>query len=100
MHAGYPMIENTIALMQQYPQVYAETGVLQTVMTTEGYETLLKQFIDAGLGKRLMYGTDQMIWPSMIDHSLDLVEKTKVMTREEKRDFLYNNAVRFFRLEE
>lgn len=98
MHAGMPMFDRTIALMQQYPQVYAGTGVLQAVMTRAGYESFLKKMIDAGLGKRLMYGTDQMIWPDMIERSLSLVEESEALTKAEKRDILYNNAVRFFRL--
>ncbi len=100
MHSGFPQIENTIALMQQYPQVYAETGVMQTVMTKEGYEDFLRRMINAGLEKRLMYGTDQMAWPDMIPRSLKLVEDTDVLTPEQKRNFLYHNAVRFFRLDE
>ncbi len=100
MHAGMPQFERTFALMQQFPHVYAETGVMQTVMTRGGYEEFLRRAIDAGLGKRIMYGTDQMIWPGMISRSLDLVEATDALTPEQKRDFLYNNAVRFFRLDD
>lgn len=100
MHAGLPQFDRTIALMQQYPQVYAGTGVLQAVMTKEGYESFLERMIEAGLGKRLMYGTDQMIWPGMIERSLRRVEESKVLTKAQKRDILYNNAARFFRLEE
>lgn len=99
MHAGMPMFDRTIALMQQYPQVYAGTGVLQAVMTRAGYEAFLKKMVDAGLEKRLMYGTDQMIWPEMIERSLQLVEESKVLTPTQKRNILYNNAARFFRLE-
>lgn len=99
MHAGLPMFDRTIALMHQYPQVYAGTGVLQAVMTRSGYEAFLKKMVDAGLEKRLMYGTDQMIWPGMIERSLSLVEESEVLTPAQKRDILYNNAARFLRLD-
>ena len=99
MHAGMPFLDNIVALMQVYPQVYAGSGVLQAVLSKEAYDAFLERMVRAGLGKRIMYGTDQMIWPGMIDQSVKLVEETTALTPEQKRDFLYNNAVRFFRLE-
>jgi len=99
MHSGYPQIERTIALMQTYPQVYADTGMLQAILTRDGYDTFLERMFNAGLGKRLMYGTDQIIWPEMILYSLEVVESSTVLTHAQKRDLLYNNAARFFRLD-
>ncbi len=99
MHAGMPFLDNIVALMQVYPQVYAGTGVLQAVLSRADYDAFLERMVRAGLAKRIMYGTDQMIWPGMIDRSVELVEETTVLTPGQKRDFLYNNAVRFFRLD-
>lgn len=98
MHAGAPFFDNIVALMQVYPQLYAGSGVLQTIMSEADYKSFLGRIVAAGLGKRIMYGTDQMIWPGMIERSLKVVEDTDALTSEQKRDFLYNNAVRFFRL--
>ncbi len=99
MHAGVPFIDRSIALMQTYPHVYAGTGVLQAMMTRAAYEDMLRRFVDAGLGKRLMYGTDQMAWPEMIGRSIERVLESEVLSDEQKRDILYNNAARFLRLE-
>ena len=100
MHAGVPFIDRTIALMQTYPHVYAGTGILQAMMTRAAYEDMLRRFIDAGLGKRLMYGTDQMAWPDMIGRSIELVLASEVLSESQKRDILYNNAARFLRLDD
>jgi uncharacterized protein len=100
MHAGYPQIERTISLMLQYPQVYADTGMLQALLTRGAYDAFLRRMFDAGLGKRLMYGTDQIVWPEMIERSLEMVANTDQLTDTEKRDLLYNNAARFFRIDE
>ena len=99
MHAGMPFIDRSIALMQTYPHVYADTGVLQSTMTRAAYEHMLRRFIDAGLGKRLMYGTDQMAWPEMIGRSIERVLESEVLDDQQKRDILYNNAARFLRLD-
>lgn len=98
MHAGYPQIERTVALMQQYPQVYADTGILQALLSRPAYDRFLKRMFDAGLGKRLMYGTDQIIWPQSVRYSLEVVEDSKAISSEQKRDLLFNNAARFLRL--
>lgn len=98
MHSGAPFFDNIVALMQVYPQLYAGTGVLQAIMSEADYGAFLERMVDAGLGKRIMYGTDQMIWPGMIERSLNVVGRTKALTPEQKQDFLYNNAARFFRI--
>jgi predicted TIM-barrel fold metal-dependent hydrolase len=100
MHSGYPQVERTIALMQAYPQVYSDTGMLHAIMTKRGYEDFLSRMFDSGLGKRLMFGTDQIIWPNMIEIAIEMVESSRVLNDVQKRDLLYNNAARFFRIDE
>ena len=53
----------------------------------------------AGLGKRLMFGSDQMRWPEKIDEAIEAIDEVNYLTAEQKRDILYNNAARFLRLE-
>lgn len=100
MHSGYPQIERTIALMQAYPQVYSDTGMLHAILTKRGYEDFLARMFDAGLGKRLMFGTDQIIWPDMIGIAIEMIESSDVLSATQKRDLLYNNAANFFRIDE
>ena len=56
--------------------------------------------MDAGLGKRLMFGSDQMQWPEAIDDAVEAIESAPFLTEEQKRDIFYNNAARFLRLSE
>ena len=51
--------------------------------------------MDAGFGKRILWGSDQMVWPRAIDVAIETIEKAPFLTGEEKRDIFYNNAVRF-----
>jgi len=46
-----------------------------------------------------MFGSDQMQWPAKIDEAIEAIEEADYLTAEQKRDILYNNAARFFRLE-
>ncbi len=52
----------------------------------------------AGLGKLLMFGSDQMVWPEAIGLAIEGIESADFLTAEQKRDIFYNNAARFLRL--
>jgi hypothetical protein len=45
-----------------------------------------------------MFGSDQMVWPEAIGMAVQGIESAAFLSEEQKRDILYNNAVRFFRL--
>ena len=102
MHAGVLFYENALRLMMSYPQVYADLGVVLWVHDVPkhyGREFLLlaKEF---GMLDRVMFGSDQMVWPHGIDASIERLESFDFLTNEEKRDILYNNAARFLGLSE
>lgn len=100
MHAGFPYVQETIAIMHMYPQVYADLGVLDWSRPREEFHEYLRTLIRSGLGERLMFGSDQMIWPEAIGMAIEGIESASFLTEEQKRDILYNNAVRFFRLDQ
>jgi predicted TIM-barrel fold metal-dependent hydrolase len=54
--------------------------------------------VDAGFGDRIMFGTDQGIWPDLIEVSIRAIEDAPFLSEAQKRDILYNNAARFLRL--
>ena len=64
------------------------------------FHAYLKGLVDAGLGKRLMFGSDQMQWPEVIDEAIEGIESATFLTDEQKRDIFYNNAARCLRLDE
>ena len=98
MHAGYPWLSETIALMHEYPQVYADVAVINWVIPRDEFHAYLRALMRAGFGKRLMFGSDQMVWPEAIDAAIEGVESASFLSDSEKRDIFYNNAFRFLRL--
>jgi hypothetical protein len=99
MHAGYPYLQETIAIMHMYPPVYADLGAIDWLRPQEEFHEYLRALVRAGFGKRLMFGSDQMIWPEGIGMAIEGIESASFLTEEQKRDIFYNNAVRFFRLD-
>ena len=50
------------------------------------------------MGKRILFGSDQMYWPDAIGEAIKSVRTAPFLSEEQKRDILYNNAARFLRL--
>lgn len=98
MHAGWPFADEMIALLWAHPQVYVDIGVIDWAVPRREFDAYLKRLVDAGFGKRIMYGSDQMVWPEAIRVSIERIEGASYLSKEQKRDILYNNAARFLRL--
>ena len=97
-HAGYPMIDDLLALMYAHPQVYVDTGVIIFTQPRPAFYRYLQRIFEAGFGKRVMFGSDQMVWPGVIERSINVIKEAPFLTAEQKRDILYNNAARFLRI--
>ncbi len=100
MHYGSPLIDEMIAMLGAYPQLYVDLGGIQWFYPREYFYQQLRRLIDAGFGKRIMFGSDQMVWPGVIEPAIAIIEEAPFLTAEQKRDIFYNNAARFLRLSE
>jgi predicted TIM-barrel fold metal-dependent hydrolase len=98
MHAGYPMAERMRALMFSYPQVYVDIGSIVYTEPRASFYAFLRELVEAGYGDRIMFGSDQMIWPGVIAASVQTIEDAPFLDADQKRDIFYNNAARFLRL--
>ena len=98
MHAGYPMADRMRALMFSYPQVYAEIGGIVYTEPRPSFYAFLSELVEAGYGDRILFGSDQMIWPGVIEAAVRTIEEAPFLSEDQKRDIFYNNAARFLRL--
>jgi hypothetical protein len=98
MHAGYPLIADLRALLFTHPQVYVDISSIVYTEPRAAFYRYLQEIVEAGYGDRVMFGSDQMIWPGIIEPSIEAIEQAPFLTPEQKRDILYNNAARFLRL--
>ena len=98
MHGGAPYLQETKAIMSVYPQVYADLSAINWVLPREEFHGYLRELMQAGFGKRLLFGSDQMFWPEAIGMAVEGIESATFLTEAQKRDIFYNNAVRFLGL--
>ncbi len=99
MHAGWPMLDDMVAMLYAYPNLYVDIAVIDWYIPKAEFYSYLKRLVDAGFSNRIMFGSDQMQWPQSIGAAIETVESADFLTSQQKRDIFYNNAVRFFRLE-
>jgi predicted TIM-barrel fold metal-dependent hydrolase len=99
MHAGYPMIDNMLTLLQANSHVYVDVAGLIWSYPLKEVNRYIQRLVEAGFEDRVMYGTDQLQWPKLMAYSISIIQNADYLTPEQKRDILYNNAVRFLRLD-
>ena len=97
MHAGENFFENTLRMMDGYPNLYADLGVeLWLHPLTKDYGTrFLKSAKEYGFLDRVLFGSDQMVWPEAISSSIDFLNAMNFLTKDEKEMILYRNAKKF-----
>lgn len=98
MHAGMPMTDEIIMLLNAHPQVYVDISADNWGVPRKEFHFILRRLVDAGYGKRLMFGSDQMAWPNAIAVAISSITEADFLSEAQKRDILYNNAARFLRL--
>ena len=100
MHAGEDWYEHVLRLMAYYSQLYTDIAVLLWVEALDQRYAVefLKAAKHAGYLNRVMFGSDQMVWPYAIQKSIDFLNTQTFLTKEEKEDIFYNNAVKFLNL--
>jgi hypothetical protein len=98
MHAGWPLLDDMVAVLYLYQQVYVDVSVINWFVPRNEFHAYLKRLMDAGFGKRIMFGSDQMVWPEAIRLAIEGIESASFLTAAQKRDIFYNNAAKFLRL--
>jgi predicted TIM-barrel fold metal-dependent hydrolase len=99
-HAGWPMESEMIHMLYSYPQLYVDIAVLNWHLPRAEFHRYLERLVVAGFSDRILFGSDQMIWPDAIDVAVDSIESADFLSDAQKRDIFYNNAARFLALSE
>jgi hypothetical protein len=99
MHSGSHFYEQTAKLMVQYPNLYTDIAILNwypnAAVFLSPFLILAKKY---KVLDRVMFGTDQMIWPEAIEMAIEQVQSLEFLTLKEKQAIFYENAARFLNL--
>ena len=97
-NCGFPFADEMTAMMYQYPQLYCDISTILHLAPRTAALRHLKQLVDGGLDGRIMFGSDQMIWPEVIPVVIEALQSADFLSTDQKADIFYNNAARFLRL--
>ena len=102
IHAGENFFENSLRMMDGYPNLYADLGVEMWLhpMTKDFAVRFLKSAKEYGFLDRVMFGSDQMVWPEAITSSISFLNSLKFLSKEEKEMIFYTNAKRFLNIKD
>jgi predicted TIM-barrel fold metal-dependent hydrolase len=100
MHAGWPMLDEMLAMLWSHPRLYVDVGVIDYALPRPAFYRYLRALVEAGFGNRIMFGSDHMVWPGAIGYAIDSIEAAEFLTEGHRRAILYDNAARFLRLSE
>jgi hypothetical protein len=98
MHAAWPMLDELLAMLWTHPQLYIDVAVIDWALPRSEFHRYLQRIVESGFGKRVLFGSDQMIWPEALELAIESIETAGFLSAEQKRDIFFNNAVRFLRL--
>lgn len=100
MHGGWPYVDDVKAMLYAHPNLYVDIAVVNWILPQEEFNNYAKSLIDAGFGNRILYGTDQMVWPDVISVGIETVNNSNILTFEQKEDIFFDNAAEFLGLDE
>ncbi|RYL98434.1 amidohydrolase [Sphingobium indicum] len=97
-HAGWPFGDAMIAMMFAHPQLYVDVAVLDWAYPDQQFYPYLRRLIDAGFERRIMFGSDNMVWPDAIGIAIERIRRAPFLTERQKRLILHDNAASFLRI--
>ena len=94
-HAGFDYLDETIALMRDYRNVFVDMSVLNSVGPRPLHDASLRKLVEAGLADRIVLGSDDQNYAPIIER----IEGAAFLTPKQRRGIYYDNAARFLRLD-
>jgi uncharacterized protein len=53
MHAGWPLVDDTIGALYAHPQLYVDVGIIDYAIPRRDFYAFLQRLIDAGFENRM-----------------------------------------------
>ncbi|RXK62835.1 amidohydrolase [Lacibacter luteus] len=94
MHAGGPFVKECLTMMKEHPGLYTDISVLNNpnIIPPEAFAAVMKEFIDARLEDRLLFGSDN----ADIKTTITSVQTLDFLSAQQKEKIFHLNATAFF----
>jgi uncharacterized protein len=93
-HMGWPYFDEALFMSYSYENVYMDTGVVDWILGHRPFERMLTEAVDVAGSDRVLFGSDQMVWPQVIPMAVRAIVATETLTDRQKSQVLKDNALR------
>jgi predicted TIM-barrel fold metal-dependent hydrolase len=98
MHMGWPFFDHALYMLYAYPNVYLDTAVVNWILGRQVFDRMLRETVDTVGSDRILFGSDQMVWPQMIGPAVSSVRDAPYLSEKDKHNILWGNAARLLGL--
>jgi predicted TIM-barrel fold metal-dependent hydrolase len=92
MHMGWPYFDHALYMLYAHSNVYLDTAVADWILGRSVFERMLKEAVDTVGSDRILFGSDQMVWPQMITPAVQSITKATYLSEQDKQRILWKNA--------
>jgi hypothetical protein len=76
-----------------------DISVIDWYLPLEEFHKYLRRLVEAGFAERMLFGSDEMIWPDAIKLAIDGDNSADFLSPKQPLDIWYHNAARFLRFD-
>lgn len=98
MHYASPLVDEMIAMLFTHPNLYVDVACNDWLNPRAQFHDHLRRLVEAGFEQRILFGSDQMLWPEAIGEAIGAIRDAPFLSEAQKRAIFYDNAARFLRL--
>jgi uncharacterized protein len=98
MHMGWPFYEHALYMLWAYENVYLDTATVDWLLGHKPFNRMLEEAVETVGSDRILFGSDQMVWPQMITPALESIRDAPFLSDQDKRNILGENARRLLKI--
>src|SRR6266849_2296521 len=98
MHMGWPFFDHALYMLYAYENVYVDTATVNWILGKKLFNRMLEEAVNTVGSDRILFGSDQMVWPQMITPAVESIRDTPFLSDQDKRNILGENARRLLKI--
>jgi predicted TIM-barrel fold metal-dependent hydrolase len=98
MHMGWPFYDHALYMLWAHENVYLDTATVDWVLGKKLFYRMLEESVDTAGSDRILFGSDQMVWPQMITRAVQSIRDAPFLSDQDKRNILGENARRLLKI--
>ncbi len=97
-HMGWPFYDHALYMLFAYENVYLDTAIVNWILGKKLFNRLLREAVETVGSDRILFGSDQMVWPQMITPAIESIRDAPFLSDQDKRNILGENARRLLKI--